>query len=225
MDVGARALGDHASACGVEAIERIMAAAEAVGGMRVLHVSVADGGGRVPELLGALLPLAADVGLRIDWRVLFGDPDLQQVGAGLREGLQGAESVIADGAWREYLDACHGAAGELGGAGSYDAVVLHDPPALGLAEALATQPVVWRCHVDASQPDGPAWDRAAPLVESCATAVFPDHSFAPAGIDAAVLRAVAPGIDPLGPRNLELSPLLAGRALRQLGLDLDRPLC
>ena len=225
MDVGAQALGEHAGACGAEAIEGIMAAADPVRGMRVLHVSVAGAGGGVPELLGALLPLAVDVGLRIDWRVLFGGPDLQEVAGGLRDGLQGAESAIADDSWRDYLDASAAAAAALQEAGAYDAVVLHDPAALGLADALRTQPVVWRCHLDASLPDEPAWDRASPLVESCAAAVFPDDSFAPAGVGHADVRAIAPGIDPLGPRNAELAPLIAGRALRQLGLDLDRPVC
>ena len=224
IDVGARALGEHASAAGGEAIERIRTAAEAVAGMRVLHVSVAGGGGGVPELLEGLLPLAADVGLRIEWRVLFGDGDLQEVAGALRQGLQGAESAISDGRWLEYLDACRGAAGTLADREAYDAVVLHDAAALGLVEALPAQPLVWRCHADCSRPDAPAWERAAPLAESCSAVVFPDDSFAPRGV-APGLRAIAPGIDPLGPRNLDLAPLLAGRVLRRLGLDLDRPVC
>ena len=225
MDVGAGSLGEHASACGAEAIERIMAAAEPVRGMRVLHVSVAGGGGGVPELLGALLPLAADVGLRIDWRVLFGEPALHELAGGLRDGLQGAESAIADGAWRDYLEACRGAAASLEEADGYDVVVLHDPGALGLAGGLGGGVVVWRCHVDASEPDEPAWERVAPLADSCAATVFADESFAPRAVATTRVRAIAPGIDPFSPRNIELAPLVAGRALRQLALDLDRPLC
>lgn len=225
MDVGAQPLGDQAPACGAEGIERVMDAAGRVRGMRVLHVSVAGSGGGVPELLGSLLPLAVDAGLTIDWRVLFGGHDLQEVVTGLRDGLQGAESAIPDGAWREYLEACRTAGTALAEADSYDAVVLHDPQALGLAEAMGSGPVVWRCHVDAARPDEPAWERAAPLVDWCSVAVFADEGFAPAGLGSGDVRAIAPGIDPLGPRNAELSPLLAGRALRQLGLDLDRPLC
>ena len=225
MEVGAQALGDHARTSGAEAIERIAAAADRVRDVRVLHVSVAGGGGAVPELLGALLPLARDAGLQVDWRVLFGGTDLHELTTGLRAGLQGAETAIDDGAWRAYLEACKNAAEILGHAGSYDIVVLHDPAALGLVEALGDEAVVWRCHVDASRPDGPAWDRVAPLVEACTATVFPDDSFAPSQAAVAGARAIAPGIDPLGPRNGELAPLLAGRVLRQLGLDLDRPMC
>lgn len=219
MEVGARPLGDHAPACGAEAIERIAAAAAPVSGMRVLHVSVAGAGGGVPDLLDALLPLAADAGVAVEWRVLFGGPELADVSAGLRNGLQGAETAISDAGWRAYLDACATAAGGIEG---YDAVVLHDPAALGLAAALGDQRLVWRCHVDASRPDPPAWERVRPLAVGCAATVVPDASFAPGDLDGA--RPIAPGIDPLSPRNLELAPRLAGRALRRLGLDLDRPL-
>ena len=216
MDVGVRSLGDHAPACGAEAIERIAAAAAPVAGRRVLHVSAAGGGGSVPDLLGALLPLAADAGIAPGWRVLFGGPEVSTVAAQLRDGLQGAETAISDADWRGYLDACASAAEGI----DHDLVVLHDPGTLGLAPALAGKRVIWRCHLDASRPDRPAWELARALAESCEIVVA-DESLAPPDVEP--LAAIAPGIDPLSPRNLELAPRLAGRALRRLGLDLDRP--
>lgn len=225
MDVGARPLGDHAQAAGVEAIERVLAAADAVRGMRVLHVSMAGARGSVPDQLAALLPLAADVGVQVDWRVLFGGPQLAAVAEELRQGLQGGETAIDDGAWRTYLDEARKAAAQLADAAAYDAVVLHDPATLGLVEGVEDARLIWRCHVDASHPDPPAWERAGVLADACAAIVFPHESFAPPGPLASRAGAIAPAIDPLSPRNLELAPLLAGRVLRQLGLDLDRPLC
>lgn len=225
MDIGAAALGDYTPACGPEALERVAAAASAVRGMRVLHLSVAGGEGAVPGMLGALLPLAAAAGMQVEWRVLYGDPDLQAVSTGLRTGLQGAESAISDDAWRGYLDACSEVGVALDGGAGYDAVVLHDPGALGLAEALEPRRTVWRCHLDISRPEVPAWDRAAPLVQACETVAFPDRSFAPERPVGERAREIAPGIDPLAARNVELSPQRAGSVLRRLGLELDRPLC
>ena len=216
MEVGVRPLGEHAPAAGSQAIERIAAAAAPVAGRRVLHVSAAGGGGSVPDLLGALLPLAADAGIAPEWQVLFGDSQVTSVAAQLRDGLQGAETAIADPDWRAYLDACAAAAESI----THDLVVLHDPGTLGLAPALGGKRVVWRCHLDASRPDPPAWELARTLAESCEIVVA-DESLAPPDVD--TLAAIAPGIDPLSPRNLELAPRLAGRALRRLGLDLDRP--
>ena len=216
LDVGVRPLGDHAPACGAQAIERIRAAAGPVAGRRVLHVSAAGAGGSVPDLLGALLPLVADSGVAPEWRVLFGGDEVSRVAAQLREGLQGAETAISDADWRAYLDACSEAAAGI----ENDLVVLHDPGTLGLAPALGGKRVLWRCHLDASQPDPPAWELARALAEEC-DIVVADASFAPPG--AVPLTSIAPGIDPLSPRNLEPAPRLAGRALRRLGLDLDRP--
>ena len=220
MDVGIRPLGDLAPACGVEAIERIAARAASLQGMRVLHVTVAGGGGGVPDLLGALLPLAAASGLAVEWRVLFGGADLTGAGTALRRGMEGAETAIGDSDWGGYVDACRQVAEQI--EGEWDAVVLHDPAALGLVGGFGEATTIWRCHVDASHPDAPAWDRAQELALRCQAVVMPDTSFAPPGIDD--VSAIPPGIDPLSARNFESDPRVAGRALRRLGLDLDRPL-
>jgi trehalose synthase len=220
MAVARGSLAEQGQACGRGALERLRGPAEALSGARIAHVSPAGAGGRVPELLAALLPLAVDAGLDIDWQVLFGGPELQGPGRALHHGLQGAETVLDDGSWQAYLDACAEAAAALGD--EYDAVVLHDPPTLGMAES-AGEPVLWRCHVDCSQPDEPALERALPLAERCSALVFPAESFAPEPMRGAALREVPPGIDPLSPRNLELAARLAGRVVRPLGVDLTQP--
>jgi trehalose synthase len=85
----------------------------------------------------------------------------------------------------------------------------------------ADVPVVWRCHLDASEPDGAAWERLAPFAERCAATVFPDASFAPPGL--AVDHSIPPAIDPLAPAAVELPVRVAGRIARSSGLDLSRP--
>ena len=214
VDLAPRPLGDYAPACGAEGLERLRAAAAPVSGARVLHVSVAAaGGGRVPELLQAALPLALDLGVDVEWKVLFGGPELTGVAAALQNGLQGAETALENGAFADYLEACSAVAD------GHDAVVVHDPAGIGAAAAV-DGPVVWSCHLDCSRPDPPAWERVAPLVSECAATWAPDESFGPPGVR---VSALAPGIDPLSPRNLDLAPRLAGRVLRQLGVDLTRP--
>jgi trehalose synthase len=217
VDLAPRPLGDLAPACGVEALERIRAAAVPVTGTRVLHLTVAGAGGRVPELLQGMLPLALDAGLAVDWRVMFGGPELTVVAAALQDGIQGAETAIDDEAMAAYVQACASAVAEAGE--EYDAVVVHEPAAAGAVPA-AGGTVLWNCHLDASAPDAPAWERLEPLVAK-ATVVVPAAGLAPPGTGQA--HELPPGIDPLSPRNLELAPRLAGRLLRQLGVDLNRP--
>jgi hypothetical protein len=84
MVVARGSLAAYEEPAGAEAIEAVRAAAGPVRGARVLHVSGAHGG-RVPELLSAMLPLAVDAGLEVEWRVLFGGPDLQDVVAERRD--------------------------------------------------------------------------------------------------------------------------------------------
>jgi trehalose synthase len=218
MAVAARAPGDYAPLAGGRAIEALDAAAAPLRGLRVLHVSAAGAPGAVPELLGGMLPLAAGAGISVEWRVLFADPDLRQVGAALEHGLRGAESAIGEDDWAAWSEACERTGRSLNG--TADLVVLHDPATLGLAAGLDV-PVAWRCHLDASNAEPDALERAVALAERCAPVLVPHESFAPGGFDSWV--AAAPGIDPLDPRNLDLEPRLPGRVVRPLGVDLDRP--
>jgi trehalose synthase len=223
MAIAPRAPGDYAPAAGGRAVEALQDAAEPLRGRRILHVSAAGAEGRVPEFLGGLLPLAAGAGVEVEWRVLFGSPELRATAAALLSGLRGGESAIEDAAWAEYLDACERTASSL--QDGYDAIVLHDA-ALGLAAGLGEGPsVAWRLHEDASRAEPDALARAASLAERCATVLVSDESFAPAALQDGRLTVAPPGIDPLDPRNLELESRLPGRVVRPLGVDLERPFC
>ena len=221
MAVAPRAPGEYAPAAGVRAVERLLDAAAPLRDARVLHVSVAGAEGRVPELLGGLLPLAAGAGVEVEWRVLFGSPELRSTATRLQSGLRGGESGITEEAWAAYLEACALTAGSL--RDDYDAVVLHDA-ALGLAATLEA-PTVWHLHEDASSPEPDALARAVGLSESCSGIWVSHESFAPEALANGKLQVAPPGIDPLDARNLQLEPRLPGRVVRPLGVDLDRPFC
>jgi trehalose synthase len=225
MAIAPRAPGDYAPAAGGRAVEALQDAAEPLRGARILHVSAAGAEGRVPEFLGGLLPLAAGAGAEVEWRVLFGAPELRATSAALMSGLRGGESAIEDVAWDEYLDACEGTAAAL--QDGYDAIVLHDA-ALGLAAGLGAgdrPAVLWRLHEDAARAEPDALARTSGLAERCAAVLVSDDSFAPAALQDARLQVAPPGIDPLDPRNLELESRLPGRVVRPLGVDLERPFC
>src|SRR3954466_3828173 len=128
MAVARGSLDAHRPACGDEALERVRAAAEPLRGARVVHVSPAGAGGRVPELLKTMLPLAVDLGVEVEWQVLCGDRDLQALSRALHDGLQGAEADIDDAGFEAYLEGCARAGQALPDG---DVVVLHDPATLG----------------------------------------------------------------------------------------------
>jgi trehalose synthase len=233
MAVAPRAPGDYAPAAGVRALEALTVAAAPLRGARVLHLSVAGAEGRVPELLGGMLPLAAGAGVEVEWRVLFGSPELRATAAALMSGLRGGESGIGDEGWADSLGACAQTARAL--RDDYDAIVLHDA-AIALAAGLEGDgggpAIVWRLHEDGSEAEPDALARIRDLVGLCDAVLVSHDSFAPeplrSGEGGALGERVSvapPGIDPLDPRNLDLEARLPGRVVRPLGVDLDRPFC
>src|SRR3954447_24782750 len=152
IEPGRRSLGDYTELSGAETIERIRALADSLAGMRVIHVSPAAPRNGAPELLRGLLPLAADAGLDVEWRVLYGSAPFGDVARDLYDGMQGAETAVAPSTWSEFLEGVTAAAGSL--RDDCDVLVLHDPASLALlAQSGGGARVVWRCHVDASEPE------------------------------------------------------------------------
>jgi trehalose synthase len=222
IEPGRRSLGDYTALVGEETIERIRALARSLSGMRVIHVSPAAPRNGAPELLRGLLPLAADAGVDVEWRVLYGAAPFGDVARDLYDGLQGAETAIAPSTWSDYLEGIAAAVGSL--RDDCDVLVLHDPATLGLlAQDDGKASVVWRCHVDASQPEPATRERLFPLLEACDWGVFACNEFWLPNQPGDV-RAIAPAIDPLGPKNMDMPMRLAGHVLRSLGIDLTRPL-
>jgi trehalose synthase len=222
IDPGRRSLSDYADLAGDDVIERIRARAGALAGMRVIHVSPAAPRNNCPTMLRGLLPLASDVGLDVEWRVLYGSAPFGDVARNLYDGLQGAETAIGPSTWSEYLAAVAQAAGWPGD--DCDVLVLHDPATLGLlAQERGDARVVWRCHVDASEAEPATWDRLVPLLAGCDWGVFACDGFWPPNLGGDV-RAIAPAIDPLAPKNMDIPLRLAGQVLRSLGIDLTRPI-
>jgi trehalose synthase len=222
IDPGRRSLSDYAELAGEDAIERMRALAGELAGVRIVHVSAAAPRNGCPDQLRALLPLAADAGLDVQWRVLYGAAPFGDVARDLYDGMQGAETAVAPSTWSEYLEGVTDA-----GAGlreECDVLVLHDPQTLALLaqDEGGRAAVVWRCHVDASEPEDATWDRLAPLHEACDWGVFACDGFWPASLPGDV-RAIQPAIDPLGPKNMDMPLRLAGHVLRSLGVDLTRP--
>ena len=222
IEPGRRSLGDYSDLAGEEAIERIRGLARSLGRLRVIHVSPAAPRNGCPELLRGLLPLMADAGVDVEWRVLYGAAPFGDVARDLYDGLQGAETAIAPSTWSEYLEGIAASVGSL--RDDCDVLVLHDPATLGLlAQDEGKARVVWRCHVDASEPEPATRERLFPLLEDCDWGVFACNDFWPPNLGGDV-RAIAPAIDPLGPKNMDMPMRLAGHVLRSLGIDLTRPL-
>ena len=225
MAVAPRAPGDHAPAARGRAPSSAWSQAAApLSGARVLHVSPAAGAPACRPCSPRCCLWRPSLGLRVEWRVLFGGDDLREASAALHDGLQGAESALElPDPWTAYLAACEHAAAR-------------DRRRLRRASCCTT-PARWdwrprsrtrwsgaatstpRRPTPRPSSARPSWPSAAR--PSCSATARSRPSSCRATASTRRRRASIRS----RPLNLELQPRLAGRLLRPLGIDLSRPLC
>jgi len=201
-------------------VEGLHERARALRGARILQVNATSYGGGVSELLRSSVPLLRDLGLAVDWKVIGGSPDFFRATKALHNALQGSEQALTEAERWAYLQCTHENAPLLDG--SYDFVVVHDPQPAGLLGVHGKQGArwVWRCHIDTSEPNTEAWQFLRPFLADFDAAVFTMPEFVPPDLPVARVRAIAPAIDPLSPKNLDFSERTASQILDWIGLDL-----
>jgi len=210
---------------------RVEAAAEQArelfAGRAVWHVSSTFSGGGVAEMLRTLLPYVRGAGIDTRWAVLREDGPFFELTKRLHNNLHGSEG---DGgplgaAQRELYDSTLAAGarriGRLLQPG--DVVFLHDPQTAGLIGAVkaAGATAIWRCHIGADRPNElvrRAWDFLRPDVGAADLCVFSRGAYAWEGIDRERVRVMPPSIDPLSPKNQELSPAAVDEIVCMIGL-------
>jgi trehalose synthase len=205
-------------------MDEIRRLAEPLAGKRVVHVSATAFGGGVAEINYTLVPLMADAGLAVEWRIIRGAEEFYNVTKAIHNALQGdTRSLTAD---EREIFARYNAenAAELE-ANDYDYVVIHDPQPAAMIEAFPdrTAKWIWRGHIDFSTPNAEVFDVLMPPLTQYDAAIFHMREYAP---DAALKQVVIwpPAIDPLMPKNMALSPEDAAYIVDQFGIDVERPL-
>lgn len=201
-------------------IERLRDYARLLDGARILHVNATAYGGGVSELLRSSVPLLRDLGLQVDWKVIGGNPDFFHATKALHNALQGAPGSLSEAEGAVYRECVQENAATLDG--DYDFIVVHDPQPVGLLQAHGKGSTrwVWRCHIDTSEPNPDAWSFLAPYLEGFDAAVFTMPEFIPPGLPVSRTAAIAPAIDPLSPKNIDLDRRMANHILDWIGVDL-----
>jgi trehalose synthase len=194
--------------------------AQALQGARILHVNATAYGGGVSELLRSSVPLLRDLGLSVDWKVIGGNPDFFHATKALHNALQGAPRSLTDTEQAAYRQCNEENAATLDG--DYDFILIHDPQPVGLLQGHGKGEArwVWRCHIDTSEPNPDAWRFLAPCLEGFDAAVFTMPEFVPPGLPVQRIEVIAPAIDPLSPKNMELDHAMASQILDWIGVDL-----
>jgi trehalose synthase len=224
VNVGHKSLADYYSIVSRDLMAEIRALAEPLEGRRVCHINATSFGGGVAEILYSAVPLMNDVGLKADWKVMYGKSDFFNVTKTMHNALQGDPRGLSDEDKRIFERYNLLNAGGL--TEEYDFVIVHDlqPAAIRASAALERAKWIWRCHIDLSTPNREVLDFLLPYLQEYDLSVFHMAQYIPAGNGVPEPVVCPPAIDPLAPKNMSLSPEDAAYIVDQFGLDVERKL-
>lgn len=218
-------LSDYEPVVGSVAISQLQQLAQSLRGARVVHVNSTREGGGVAEILNWLIPLMNDLGLEASWEVIEGNPDFFHVTKSFHNGLQGTPVGLTRANFKAYEDTNAENAERLRPIlEEADFVFIHDPqPAfqLPLCENRKGK-WIWRCHIDVSHPNRRVWSYLKKIVAHYDASIFSMPDFARRLEHPQFL--IAPSIDPLSDKNVELPDREINTVLEQFGIKRDLPI-
>jgi len=223
VNVGTKSLADYTHIVGRPLVEEIRVLAEPLQGARVVQVSATAFGGGVAEILYTLIPLMRDVGLDVEWHVIYGREEFFNATKLMHNALQGNPQDLTPEQWDTWRHYNEMNAREL--SAGWDVCLVHDPQPAGLFTLVPEKARgwVWRCHIDLSTPNPATIEQLLPYIAGYPESLFHAAQYVPPGMDGTV-NIVPPAIDPLAPKNMALSPEDAAYVCEQFGIDVDRPL-
>jgi trehalose synthase len=201
-------------------------ARDILNGGTLWNVSATETGGGVAEMLPNLLGYLTAAGVRARWLVLDADAPFYAITKRLHNAIHGLGYPAGLGAAEHarYQQVLSGNLPELlAQVRERDLVLLHDPQSAGLLPALkhAGIPVAWRSHIGRDTPNEQSvagWEFLRRYIERADAFVFSRRQYAPAWIPADRLWIIPPSIDPLSPKNAQISAERCERVLMHAGL-------
>jgi trehalose synthase len=220
-----KSLKDYAPVAGKEKIDELVELAAPLRGLRVLNLSVAAFGTGLAELLRSTVPLFCDLGLDWQWQVVRADEEATHVNKAMYRALAGGGVHWTEGmeeTWRRYTVMNAELLND-----DFDVVIVHDPqPAAIRTYVMSSRRSRWvlHSHIDLAAAQDEVWNLLEPHLQSYDCWVFEDEGFVGKARTSLPVRAIAPAVDPLGPRNIELSADATAYILRHYGIDGKKPM-
>ena len=222
-----KALDDYRPIAGDAAIDDVRRLAEPLRGLRVLHLSVTAFGTGVAELLNAAVPLMSNVGLECSWQVVRPAEESAAANKSLYRALAGLSSDWSSSLEQVWLRYSAMNAEML--TEPFDVIIVHDPQPAAIRSfvskaAHSDSRWVLHSHLDLSSASAEAWGLLRPHIVGYDAIVFDTDSFIHPSLRDVPVTVIRPAIDPLGPRNMELSEETIETILHGSGIDPERPL-
>ena len=164
-----------------------------------------------------------DVGIDVEWQIIYGREEFFHATKLMHNALQGApEELTAEqwDTWRRYNEMN---AAELPGGWDVASSTTRSRRRC-TRSSLRRRAAGYGAVTSTSRRRNPATiDRLLPYIRDYPQTLFHMEQYVPAGLNGKV-NVVPPAIDPLAPKNMALSPDDAAYVCAQFGIDVDRPL-
>jgi trehalose synthase len=217
-----KSLDDYLPIVGEKVVGRIHQKAHRLINKHIVHINSTAHGGGVAEILNNLIVLLNDIGVDSGWRVLIGPSDFFSITKKFHNGLQGNSINLSNNKKRLYLDTNDRFSRftHL----DHDCVIVHDPQPLPLIKFnKKVQPWIWRCHIDITHPNPEIWNFVKTFILRYDVMIISSEQFRKEDLPLEQ-RIIHPSIDPLSPKNMDLSDDLIAKTLKKFEIPMDKPL-
>lgn len=207
-----------------EQYDRIHQRARQLRGARIVEVNSTPSGGGVATLLVAVIPVLQGLGLDARWYSMGPLRRFFQVTRKLHDLLQGAPGALTTEETACYCQTNEQLATEIE-ALAPEVLLIHDPQPAAVPVYLRRRPpaLIWRGHIDLSQPNPRALAFIEPILhryDRLALEVADDRLL---GIPLDRQRFIPDAIDPLTPKNQLITREAARRIMARVGVPRDVP--
>lgn len=218
-------LEQYANVVGWDVIEHLRQLTTPLKDIKVVHVNSTREGGGVAEILHKMIPLKQALGMNVSWEVISGETDFYNCTKKFHNGLQGQSVGISDSLLKVYEKTNAENAEKLRPAlKDADVVIIHDPQPAALISHFPDRKGKWvlRCHIDVSRPERKVWKYLRQWIAQYDASIFSLPEFAQPLDHPQFL--IAPSIDPLSEKNIDLPQEEVDAVFKEFSLDPEIPL-
>lgn len=217
-----RCLEDYREIVGEDVITNIHRKARKLYGKHIVHVNSTYQGGGVAEILSSLVPLMNDIGIDTGWRILHGNPDFFGITKKFHNSLQGERVNFTQMKKDIYLETNENFSTYTHL--NHDCVIIHDPQPLPLIRYYKkSQPWVWRCHIDLTDPDPALFDFLKYFILRYDMVIISNEKFRK-HYPPMDVKIIYPAIDPLSAKNEEVPWDIMQKYQNKHSLPTDKPI-
>ncbi len=205
-----------------ETLAEIYAKARRLYGKHIVHLNATYQGGGVAEILYSLVLLMNDVGIDAGWRILHGSQEFFEITKSFHNALQGAKLNLSTKKKRIYLQVNENFSkfSHL----DHDCIIIHDPQPLSIIQSYRkSQPWIWRCHIDLTNPHRELWDFLKGFLLKYDQIVVSSEKYFKDDLPVDQ-RLMLPAINPLSQKNKDISEKTIIEHITKAGIPTDKPI-